>query len=279
MDRPQSIACLFLFAFAGLAGNVAQGAPAVLTIGFDVGSPPFFDLKNGCPSGIYPLLVGAIFRDAGLPMLAYPAPFSRVLVKTDAGEWGAGGILKTPDRVARYDFSDAIYTERILVYFNKTRSRPINTLADLEAKRIGVVRGWSYGKAFDELGAGKFFFLEPVNADVINFKKLQIGRIDALLVLKDVGLNLTSSGEFTDLAIADIAIPSSQTYIAFSKKSGNAELLRRLNKSINKLQTSGHLSELIKQYLKTAGRTQPGRSVVEPPKHVTDQPANANCLW
>jgi polar amino acid transport system substrate-binding protein len=271
------IASLALFALAGCAANDAHGAPAPLIIGFDIASPPLFDVKNGCPTGIYPLLVGAIVRDARQAMMAYPAPFSRVLVNLDSGEWGAGGILKTPARLEKYDFSDPIYAETIVVYFNKAKSRPINTMAELAGKRVGVVRGWSYGKELDALGARHYFVVEPANADVINFKKLQTGRIDALLTLKEVGVHLMSSGAFNELSPSAIPVQSSQTYIAFNKKSQHADVLLRLNSSINKLQASGQLSELVNQYLKRLQLTQASRAAVALPGSVADQLKKAGC--
>ncbi|MYM37926.1 substrate-binding periplasmic protein [Duganella qianjiadongensis] len=249
MVKLRSLIFTVLSAWAACASNIANAENSALTLGFDIGSPPFFDMKNGCPSGIYPLITGAIFQDAGQPIIGYPAPFRRVLAKLDLGVWGAGGILKTPERMAKYDYTDAIYVENNVIYFNRKKQHDFQTLADLQGKRIGVVQGWSYGEKLDELINNKFFSVEAVNSDLTNFKKLKLGRIDALITIRDVGASIMAKGEFDDLAISRIPVFSNSTYIAFKKNSIHENLIRRLNYSIKKLNNTGQLAYLVKSYL------------------------------
>lgn len=277
MVKLKFIILVLAFTIAGMEENVAKAEASTMTIGFDVGSPPFFDLKNGCPIGIYPLIVGAIFHDAGQPIIGYPAPFRRVLANVDAGVWGAGGILKTPERVVKYDFTEPIYTEKILFYFNKKKTHGINSIADLEGKRVGVVHGWSYGYKIDELITNKYFSIESVNSDLINFKKLQLGRIDVLITIQDVGFNIVSRGGFNDLAISGITVLSNDTYIAFKKNSNNEILLKRLNSSIKNLNNTGQISNLVKKYLQNPEATWSNKNFDQHRKALIGHPGNLDC--
>jgi len=277
MVKLKSIIFVLGFILIGTENNVTRADNFVITIGFDVGSPPFFDLKNGCPTGIYPLIVGAIFHDAGQPIIGYPAPFRRVLANVDAGLWGAGGILKTPERVLKYDFTESIYTEKVLFYFNRKKINRINSIADLEGKRVGVVHGWSYGNKIDEMVLNKYFSIEPVNSDLINFKKLQLGRIDALITIQDVGYNILSRGDFSDLSPSDINFLSNNTYIAFKKNKNNEDLLRRLNISIKKLNNSGRIANLVKSYLQSSETTSATQNSDDHPKNFIGHPGHQDC--
>lgn len=262
---------------AASASHVAKAGNTTPTLGFDIGSPPFFDMKNGCPSGIYPLITGAIFQDAGQPVIGYPAPFRRVLAKLDLGVWGAGGILKTPERVAKYDYTEAIYVENNVIYFNRKKQQDMKSVLDLQGKRIGVVQGWSYGDKFDELINNKFFSVEPVNSELTNFKKLKLGRIDALITIQDVGANITARGDFDDLAISSIPSFGNSSYIAFKKNANNDDLIRRLNASIKKLTSSGRLSALAKSYLQNLDGTSSSENLEEKYKTLNSLAVREDC--
>lgn len=251
------LAIITLRCFVGLAISFFQaGALAALppppVVGFDIGAPPFFDLHDGRPVGIYPTIVEAIFKDAGEPYTAVPAPFVRVLANVDNGSWGAGGILKTPARLLKYDFSDYIHIESVVAYYDQRRPISVERLADLTGKRVGILRGWSYGEAFDTTVTGLDIRVEAVRADEVNFRKLQLGRLDVVLVLEEVGTELMATGKFPDVVRSRLYIRQNPSYIAFNKKSGRSALLKKLNKSIARLRASGQLSALVRQYLNTA---------------------------
>ncbi len=77
-----------------------------------------------------------------------------------------------------------------LVFFH-LKSKPLKwkTLADIKNKYIGLVLGYSYGKAFDDAVKNGELKVEYVAHDILNFKKLLAGRIDAYPSEIDVGYN------------------------------------------------------------------------------------------
>ncbi len=271
-----SLLCSIFFTILPAQSAVRLAAPPVL-IGFDIGSPPLFDLKNGCATGIYPLIVETILTDAGQSMLTYSAPFNRILNMLDAGELGAGGILKTPQRERKYDFSEPIFVEEIAVYYNKINSKGIAGIGDLKGKRVGVIRGWSYGDEIDSLGSEKYFIAEAVSSDVSNFKKLQLGRIDALFTIREVGLNFVGRGDFSDIVESGLVVKKNKSYIAFSKKYDNSDLIRRINFSINRLKNNGTISRSVNRYLKSSEYVQSGESHVKARDRYPVQLNQKNC--
>jgi hypothetical protein len=83
----------------------AAWATHPVVIGFDMSAPPFFNMRDGKPEGIYPAIVEAIFKGAGIPIVMTGARFTDVLANVDSGRWGVGGILKTSERVRKYDYT------------------------------------------------------------------------------------------------------------------------------------------------------------------------------
>lgn len=246
-----SCSSLLLAALLTLAQACAFAASPVV-IGFATGSPPFFDERGGKAAGIYPRLVTAIFRDAKIPMSAAPAPFGRVLANADRGAWGAGGILKTQDRLHKYIYTDYIFVESVAAYYHRDAPLKIARLADLRGKRVGTLRGWSYGEAFDATVRELNVALFASDTDDANFQKLQLGRLDVVLALEEVGSHLNASGNYPDVLASGLFVRQNPSYIAFRKSAANTALVKKLNKSIARMRASGELAILVRQYLESA---------------------------
>lgn len=223
----------------------AAWAARPVVIGFDTSAPPFFNVRDGKPEGIYPAIVEAVFKDAGIPMVMTGAPFTAVLANVDSGRWAAGGILKTPERVRKYDYTDYIFVESVYAYYSKVRPLHLSRLSDLAGKRIGILRGWSYGEAFDAAVKELGIKVEVDWSAEASFRKLQLGQIDAVLALEEVGTNLMASAKYPNVVKADMYVRQNPSYIAFRKGSGHKATIRRLNRSILRMRTSGQLWTLV----------------------------------
>jgi len=77
-------------------------------------------------------------------------PWKRAIAYLDGGKGGLGGIYKTKPRLEKYDYTDEIFSEEIMVYVPKGKAFAFSSVYDLAGKRLGVIRGWSYGEEFDE---------------------------------------------------------------------------------------------------------------------------------
>lgn len=233
---------------ATLPGRLlAQAAPVV--VGFDHNAPPFMSAEKGRTVGIYPSLVAAVFKDAGVPFRAESAPFARVIFNVDRGLWGAGGILKTPARIGKYDFSDYLYLETLVVYYNSKSPIPYTKLSDLRSLRVGTLQGWSYGEAFDVAIHEFDILVKPLPSDEQNFRKLQLGRLDAVIVLEESGAALMATGQFSDLTKAPHVFRQNPSFIAFNKSARQGPLLAKLNKSLARLRKSGQLAGIARTVL------------------------------
>lgn len=223
-----------------------------MVVGFDQAPAPYMSVENGRPVGIYPDLVRAIFADAKVDLVTESAPFNRVLGNVDQGLWGAGGILKTPARLARYDFSDYLHVETLLVYYAKSRPIKVRQIADLRGKRVGVLLGWSYGETFDLSVSDLQIQVSRVPSDAVNFRKLQLNRLDAVIVLDGSARRLMATGKYADLVQGEHVFRQNPSFIAFNKQGQHGELLERLNRSIKRLRASGKLASIAGSHTRAA---------------------------
>lgn len=184
-----------------------------------------------------------------MPFRAESAPFARVVFNVDRGLWGAGGILKTPARIHRYDFSDYLYLETLVVYYNSKNPIQYTKLNDLRSKRVGTLQGWNYGEAFDVAIHEFDISVKPLASDEQNFRKLQLGRLDAVIVLEESGAALMATGQFSDLSQASHVFRQNPSFIAFNKNARQGPLLAKLNKSLAKLRKSGQLAHIARTVL------------------------------
>lgn len=215
-------------------------------IGFDEGSPPTMYRAAGLPvaRGIYPALVGAAFASMGRPCELLALPFKRMLAEVDADQLAAGAVVRTAEREQRWLFSQPYFVERLSVY---SAGAAFRGMADLTGKRVGVIRGWSYGEAFDAARRLGDFQCEEVAADSHNFAKLLRGRLDYAVATELGGRMLQQLPGFEGRVIAGAAaLGATPIHLALQRgHDGAAALLAAFNAAIERLHKDGQVEPLV----------------------------------
>ena len=160
-------------------GAWADAAEPILSFAFDQDAfPTQYSLRAGTSAGVYPAIVAELCRTAGLPVSNLAAPFKRVVAGYITGGFAGGALVQTPERLAASLYTRPYYVERLRPYFARKGAAPVRSVADLAGMRVGVIRGWAYGQAFDEARRKGLFQAEEVATGFQNFMKLQRGRLD-----------------------------------------------------------------------------------------------------
>ncbi|MGQ3054561.1 MAG: substrate-binding periplasmic protein [Roseateles sp.] len=233
--------CLAL-AVAPLAARATTG----LVIAIDVQNPPFmYAGRDGQPRGVYPLLLRAVFARLGVPLRVICLPWTRALAGLERAEHGVGGLYATAERLARCDFSQPLHVETLKIYARRGGLRVFDRIDDLRGLRVGVLRGWSYGDAFDAAHRAGLFLAEPVASDVQNFGKLERGFLDVAVVIEQSGEALLASGEFPSVRSLPNPLTENPTFIAFNKSAQQRRLLTRVDEQLEKLRRSGEHARLV----------------------------------
>lgn len=227
-----------------LAFTTVQASADAIEISVDVENPPFMYLAGGKPGGLYPALILAAFKEAGQAVDISAKPWKRCLFDTDNSKSGTGGIYKNNERLQKYDFSEPIFVEKMAVYFNKTKPLNFDTVADLFGKKVGVIRGWSYGDDFDKAVKEGKIVAEEVKGDQQNFGKLIMGRVDAVLAIDEAGTATLKDGKYAAVLKSPRYLFENPTFVAFNKSQKYTELLVKFNQAVEVLRKSGELGKI-----------------------------------
>jgi len=159
------------------------------------------------------------------------------------------GAYYTDERAKFLAYSHPITEVQDVLFCKKESKISYKELTDLKQYQIGVIRGASYGDAFNK---ATFLKKQIVTKNDLNITKLMKGRIDLLAGPKDI-INFILRKEYPDLVglIVSINPPLSRNkiYIGFSKMvDGYQERLKAFNESFEILKKNGSFDALAKKH-------------------------------
>jgi polar amino acid transport system substrate-binding protein len=236
--------------FIGLTLAMTSSAMANERVLVDEANPPFMYSENGKAAGIYSAVMVEAFKRAGVGVDISAAPWKRAIAGIDSAENGVAGIYKNTERLKKYDYSEKLFDEIIIVYAPKGKSFAFSGVDSLKGKTVGVIRGWSYGDDFDaaaKLGAIK---TEETASDTQNFAKLEIGRIDAVLSIKESAAGVIAKQKLGDKVVAlDPPLSSSASFLAFNKSAAKTALLGKIDEALGAMHKDSSFDKIVSSVL------------------------------
>lgn len=228
------------------ATPLAARAGADVVIALDTQNPPFmYAGRDGRPHGVYPLLLRTVFAPIDVPARLVCLPWPRALAGLDRAEHGVGGLYATAERLARHDFSQPLHVETIKAYTRRGGLRLFDRIENLHGLRVGVLRGWSYGDAFDAAARAALFSAEPVSSDAQNFGKLERGFLDVAVAIEQAGDALLATGDYPSVRALPNPLTENPTYLAFNKAARQRPLIARVDEGLDKLRRSGEHARIV----------------------------------
>jgi polar amino acid transport system substrate-binding protein len=223
--------------------------PAQERLAVDAQNAPFMYADGERAAGLYPALLQAAFDRIGVPVRIDALPWSRALVALDQAELGVGGIYKNSERVQKYDYSAPIFVEKLVLYVRRDRPLAFAAVPDLAGLRIGVIRGWSYGDAFDTARRAGRLEAEEVASDAQNFSKLAQKRLDAIVAVEQAGSALLASGHYPSVVALATPLAVNPTHLAFHRSANKRALLERFDRALDAMRRSGEHERLVERAL------------------------------
>lgn len=250
MDARQRLKLpLWLCAWPSLASAVEPG----LRIGFDAASvPTMYADPKGAPAGIYPAIVRTAFARMGEPVELVVEPFKRLIVEMLAGRAAVGALVRTPERLAAADYSGDYFTEHLSLFQRADGGRQVATVDELRGLTVGVIRGWSYGEAFDNARSQRLFSVDETDSDAKNFSKLQLGRLDAVLATDLAGRLLLVGGLASQIVAAPRPLVSIGIALAIPKRLVATRLLQRFDEAVAGLRRDRQIEAIVSTELDRA---------------------------
>lgn len=244
-----------LLILCGVSGTAMTvfGASDEVTVVVDQNYPPYmFGTKNQA-KGLYPRLIEAVFARIGIEVDIQALPWDEALKAGEQGETAVGGIYKNNKRLEIYDYSSPLYEERLMVYTKTGETFPFNTLSDLYGKRIGLIRGWSYGEAFDAAREKYHFTVEEADSNLRNFEKLVSGKIDCLVVDQLAASQIIQEHAW-DKQVHQLekTAADNHAYLVFAKNLKKTALLERFNQALEEIKKDGSYQKLVRNFISRA---------------------------
>ncbi len=241
-----TLICFFVITIC-FSGFTHAGEPIRIVV--DAYNPPNMYLHDGRASGLYPILLEAIFKHLEQDVSVDAAPWKRAMDMSAQGTVGIAGIYKTPQRLLIYDYSDPMYAELLLVFVKKENTFKFQSVHDLEGKKIGTILGWSYGEEFDSARSQNLFKTEAVNRDRLNFKKLMDGRLDCIVASKESGLHELASSNYSDIIQLKKPLLNNPVYVAFAQHAKKKDLLIQFNAALKTLKKTGEYDRIVEKFM------------------------------
>jgi len=142
---------------------------------------PYID-KNLPHHGFLTQIVRESYKRVGIEIKLEYRPWKRVEIEIDHRDRISFAYIRSKERNKKWLFSEKIIPAYDIFITRFDKIVKINGLKDLLRYRIGVCRGWNYGKDFDALAKKHPENFEIAETYVQNLHKLLNHRIDALIL-------------------------------------------------------------------------------------------------
>ena len=210
--------------------------------------PPYVYKAEGKPTGFDYEVVAAVFEIMQIDMTIRFYPWKRCIAMVV--EKKADAILdagKTKERLEFLVYPDEPLSDSISVFFHP-RSHPFtfNGMDDLTGKTVGTSLGYKYSDAFN---SATHFSKEPVASIEQNFNKLLTGRVDLVIVNKNVGHYKAKEMKISDqLGYAANPVSGGPLYLAFTRQAGAGERSARFTIELRRFKQSAAYTRILERY-------------------------------
>lgn len=191
----------------------------------------------------------AAFAEENIQVEWYFYPWPRALIAAELGKVDAVyPTFYSDERATKYNFSDSYRGGLSVIVALKSSGIDFKTsLRELSPYTIGVVRGYVFGKEFDEAK-----YLKKVDSadDAQNIRKLIHKRVDLIIINLFVLQNLIKTQYADEPKIKDIKTigpPVQVEYfrLAFTKKRDTNDLRKVYNSGLSKIKGSKRFDHIM----------------------------------
>ena len=250
-----------LFAFSGIVSGCSnkeatdEGKEKVILVGTQNDYPPFaFADENNELTGFDVEVIKEIDKKLDgytFDFVATPWDSMFLALESNKIQVVADQVAKTPDREKKFLFSDEAYFAAETVLVVKAGRTDIQTVEDLEGKKVGALAGDSYTLLLEEHN-------EKVDNDIILkysesgnpseiLQDIQTGRLDAY-VNDPIMINSVINKFGLDVEVVGQSIVNDHMGVVFKDNEQGEELKALIDPILKQLKEDGTLVELSKKW-------------------------------
>lgn len=224
--------------------------------------PPysFQDVESKVVTGLSTEVVSAVLGKMGVTIEDNQIyPWARVQQFVYQGKVDGAYTASINEERKRFCYfpAESIVETTWVLFINKKDSGRLQfeTLDDLKGRRIGLIRGYNYPKAFKEYIV-KYSRIEEVSLETQNINKLLHGRYEYMPAIRETTVYLAKNSPLLQKQNASSRLYSfpkiikmKKFYLMFSKKTVSQEFVEEFSNALGKFKKSADYHALLKKYL------------------------------
>lgn len=237
-------------AFAALAAGAMPCRAETLRLA--TGELPPYATEGRSDQGMALRIVREAFRSQGHEVMYTFLPWGRALEETRAGKWdGTAYWGHKPEHEQSFLLSDNVLTEQWVVLHRAALAVDWKQPEDLAAYTFGAVRTYTYTPEFHALFASGRLRVDWTPDDIALLQKLAAGRVDVVLLDRNVACtlidqHLTGAQARTIRAHPRLITENFTTHLMLPKAlPQSAARLEAMNKGLAQLRASGEYRRLL----------------------------------
>jgi len=229
-----------------LLGGAAVSSAETITLGAENDWIPY---ANQDGTGMSNEMVRAAFKAVGIEAIFQVGPYNRLLKGVrDGGILGAFNVPKERANEDLYIFGKTpLFTALSAYYHNRDQPLKATRKEDLaNGEKVGVVFDYGYGDFFTS--NDRITKIE-VRSDLLNLKKLAMGRIDATILYDKTAKRLIEENGLTDKIEKAFDSEKADIYVAFSKTFPTARYYAdKLDEGLAIIKANGEYQKILEAY-------------------------------
>jgi polar amino acid transport system substrate-binding protein len=242
MRRPKipSIGMLALLALLFSAPGVAEQSIKVVAAEF----PPLTTNAGGQPGGVVLEVVREASRRAGIALEFSFLPWQRAQLETQArNDVLIIPFTRTPSREAQYQWVAPVLEFHTVMV---TLAKPPSSIEEARMLVVGYVRGTSFKDEAEQAGLP---YVEETNDDLLNARKLKLGRIGAWITtdLMATGVYRQAGFDPAELKYGPNLGPVKISYVAASHDFPK-ETAEKIANAIKQMRADGSYQAIVNRY-------------------------------
>jgi len=211
--------------------------------------PPFSYLADGVVAGPAADVIRRVCGDMKIECSLQLLPWRRAQQEVEEGKaHGMFLIGWNAERAKWLYFSPALLTTEYGFFVRNDSPLTFRQDADVKGYTVGVYGPSNTATALEQIRAQiKDLAIDMTPDERAAFKKLSLGRVDAVFSNKDVGNDLIRKLDITNVRYAGRE-QNLKYYIGFSQKFADGKLVEQFNATLRALQRTGTIQEILSRY-------------------------------
>lgn len=231
---------------ACLLPHGGAAAAEIWRIACDDNFPPYNFVDNDRVVGLDAEIVAAMVKQAGAEVDFEPQPWSRVQDMLERGEVDAAfQFVGRPDRFEKYFMIGPHRMGHTVFAARSGRDIPVQDVNALRGYRIGAIRGYTYGPAFDNAAGLTKDTTAGDNLQLV--RMLAAGRVDLIIGDREALTHFArQAGLHAQMQVLQPVLSEVPRYIAVPRS--KPAIAARLDTALADLRRNGGLAAILRRW-------------------------------